>query len=366
MVKNMDSKPTSSFSGTSPLDLVVRQVQRLTPEISLFRLASACSQPLPAWRAGAHIAVRLGNGLTRAYSLCSDPAETGHYDIAVKRESQGRGGSIALHREAVPGARLSATAPRNLFDLHEGAPYHLLLGGGIGITPLIAMASELARRGERFHLAVFCREEQHLPLPGDWRDRNWAEAVSVHCCPEPESASAVLAQLLATLPEGGHVYHCGPSGFMTAVTAHCAHLPDSRVHSEHFGAAAPAMAAKTSTPQTPTHMGGAAAETEANADATGATTHPAAAPATSTVELFLARQQRSVMLASGENMADALRHAGIELDTVCEQGICGSCVTRYLEGEPLHNDTCLSADEQREYLAPCCAGSRSSRLVLDL
>lgn len=347
MVKNMDSKPSSHLPGSTPLDLVVHQVQRLTPDISLFRLTSACHQPLPAWRAGAHIAVRLGNGLTRAYSLCSDPAETSHYEIAVKREPQGRGGSLALHREAVPGARLSATAPRNLFELHQDASYHLLLGGGIGITPLLAMASELARQGGRFHLAVFCRDMQQLPLPTDWRSRSWADAVSVHRCPDAASANAALAHLLSALPDDAHIYHCGPAGFMASVAAHCAHLPASRIHSEHFGAPDPAIA-------TP------AIHTEAAADLV----RPAAAPRT--VELFLARQQRSVMLADGDNMADALRHAGVPLDTVCEQGICGSCVTRYLEGEPQHNDTCLSADEQREYLAPCCAGSHSSRLVLDL
>uniref|UniRef100_UPI0039F02199 PDR/VanB family oxidoreductase n=1 Tax=Bordetella sputigena TaxID=1416810 RepID=UPI0039F02199 len=325
-------------SDSYPLSLVVSAVADLTPEIRAYRLTSEDGRPLPAWDAGAHLAIRLRDDLARAYSLCGDPGNTDCYDIAVKREDQGRGGSMAMHRLGSPGALLRASLPRNQFALAGDARCHLLLGGGIGVTPLLAMARVLHRTGQRFQLALFCRSERHLPLPADWREEPWADSVLLHFDDPAAPQKLDLSGLLADVPEGGHVYYCGPEGFMQAVRACSGHLSDTQLHSEHFGAA-PAVGA-------------------------GATR--AAGEARSTVELVLARQQRSVAVAPGETLAHALHLAGVALDTVCEQGVCGSCVTRYLDGQPEHHDSCLDADERREYVALCCATCASPTLVLDL
>lgn len=319
-----------------PLNLVVREVTDLTPEIRAYRLAAEDGGPLPSWEAGAHLAFKLDDGLARAYSLCGDPDHGGCYDIAVKREDLGRGGSLAMHRRAGPGARLRASLPRNHFALASDAGCHLLLGGGIGVTPLLAMARVLHRAGQRFQLAVFCRSEQHLPLPADWREQPWAGAVRLHFDAPEAPQKLDLSALLDELPPDGHVYYCGPEGFMQAVRARSGHLSDAQRHSESFGGALPAEAGK-------------------------------APPAsTSPVELVLARQQRSISVAPGETLAHALLVAGVALDTVCEQGVCGSCVTRYLDGLPEHHDSCLDTDERREYVALCCATCASPTLVLDL
>ncbi|ARP83660.1 hypothetical protein CAL12_24510 [Bordetella genomosp. 8] len=321
-----------------PLNLVVREVTDLTPEIRAYRLAAQDGGALPPWEAGAHLAFKLDDGLARAYSLCGDPDHGGCYEIAVKREDLGRGGSLAMHRQAGPGAGLRASLPRNHFALASDASCQLLLGGGIGVTPLLAMARVLHRTGQRFQLAVFCRSERHLPLPADWRGQAWADSVLLHFDDPAAPQKLDLPRLLADVPEDGHVYYCGPEGFMQAVRASSGHLSDTQLHSEHFGAVL-----------------------SAGAGASGG-----AGEARSAVELVLARQQRSVAVGPGETLAHALHLAGVALDTVCEQGVCGSCVTRYLDGRPEHHDSCLDADERREYVALCCATCASPTLVLDL
>lgn len=308
----------------------IARVLRHTNEVSGYFLERADGLALPLAEAGAHIDVFLPGDLARSYSLCGDPARSGEgYEIAVKREDQGRGGSRALHQWAREGQLLRIGRPRCLFSLAPEAPHHRLLGGGIGVTPLVAMAHSLHARGASFDLHVFVRSAGHLPLRGALETAPWRERVSVHRDDAPETR-ADPAALVAMAPTGAHIYYCGPEGFMERLREACHDWPAERVHVEHF--AAPPTAAPP--------------------------------PADAGFELILARRQQRLHVPPGKSIARVLHGAGIPVDTVCEQGICASCITPYLDGRPDHQDSCLTEDERATHVAVCCARALDRKSVV--
>lgn len=327
--------PSTPTTARGDLTIRVARVVRHTDEVSSYVLQRVDGQSLPACEAGAHVDVYLPGGLVRSYSLCGDPTRTTEsYEIAVKREDNGRGGSRALHMWVREGEILRIGAPRNQFRLAPDAPHHLLLAGGIGVTPLVSMAHALHARGASFTLAVFARSAQHLPLASALDNAPWRDRVQVHFdnVPSPTNAAAVVAQA----PAGSHVYFCGPEGFMAHVRDACRTWPAERVHFEYFSA--------------PTKTGtDAVVPTEADG-----------------FELVLARRQQRLQVAPGKSIAQVLQGAGIPVDTVCEQGICGSCLTPYLDGTPDHQDMCMTQAERATHVAICCARSHSPTLTLDL
>lgn len=328
------SLPPNSIPSRGELTVRVDRVVRHTDEVSRYVLQRTDGLPLPACEAGAHVDVYLPGGLVRSYSLCGDPARTTEtYEIAVKREAAGRGGSRAMHMWVREGEVLRIGRPRNQFRLAPHASHHLLLGGGIGVTPLVAMAHALHARGASFTLAVFARSAQHLALASELDSAPWRDRVQVHFdnVPAPTDAAALLQQA----PQGAHVYFCGPPGFMTHVRQACSGWAPERVHFEYF--AAP--------PQVPS--------TTPVADTAG-------------FEVLLARRQQRLHVAPGKSMAHVLQAAGVAVDTVCEQGICGSCLTPYIDGTPDHQDACMTEAERATHVAVCCARSLSPTLTLDL
>lgn len=329
------SLPHSSVPCRGDLTIRVDRVVRHTDEINSYVLQRIDGLPLPACDAGAHVDVYLPGGLVRSYSLCGDPARTPEaYEIAVKRETTGKGGSRAMHMWVREGEILRIGQPRNQFRLAPEATHNLLLGGGIGVTPLVAMAHALHARGASFTLAVFARSAQHLALASELDKAPWRDRVQVHFDNVP--APTDPATLLQQAPEGSHVYFCGPPGFMAHVRQACSGWAPERVHFEYF--AAPPQAA------------------------------PATSAATDTAgfELLLARSQQRLHVAPGKSMAHVLQAAGVVVDTVCEQGICGSCLTPYIDGTPDHQDACMTEAERATHVAVCCARSHSPTLTLDL
>lgn len=307
---------------------------RHTDEVNSYVLQRIDGLPLPACEAGAHVDVYLPGGLVRSYSLCGDPTlTTESYEIAVKREDTGRGGSRAMHMWVREGEILRIGTPRNHFRLAHDAPHHLLLAGGIGVTPLVSMAHALHALGAPFTLAVFARSAQHLALSRVLDNAPWRANVQVHFdnVPSPTSPSAVVANA----PAGAHAYFCGPEGFMAHVRNACQAWPAERVHFEYFSA--------------PVKTAEAATASEAGS-----------------FEIVLARRQQRLQVAAGKSIAHVLQGAGIAVDTVCEQGICGSCLTPYIDGTPDHQDTCMTEAERATHLAICCARSHSPTLTLDL
>ena len=325
------------------LTLRVAHIERQTEEVSAFDLVHPDGRALPAYAAGAHVDVHLPGGFLRTYSLASAPPGEGpplHYRIGVKREAQGRGGSAALHDRVRAGDLLAVGSPRNRFALHGGAGHHLLLAGGIGLTPLLAMAQQLAAERADFTLCVFARRRALLPFAAELQALG--PAVRLHLDDPAEPHKLRLPALLARRAPGTHLYLCGPAGFMQAAREAAQQAddpwPEEAVHTEHF--APPSDAAGT--------PGGAGASAD------------------EPFVLRLVRRGLKVPVAADQSAVEALHALGIDVPTSCAQGVCGTCVVPWSAGEPDHRDHCLSPTERRTRVALCCSRAVAAGLAVDL
>ncbi|NWL77736.1 oxidoreductase [Pseudomonas taiwanensis] len=310
------------------------RVTRKHPEaegIVSFELARADGGALPPFSAGSHIDVHLPNGQVRQYSLCNHPDERHRYQIAVLLDPASRGGSQAMHEQVGEGSGIRIGEPRNLFPLAHGARRTRLFAGGIGITPILCMAERLAAIGAEFEMHYCGRSAARTAFVERIEASAFAGRVSFHF---DDTRRLQTAEALADYADGDHLYVCGPGGFMAHVLdeARKAGWPESALHREYF-----------------------AAEPQAKGD-DGA------------FEVQLASDGRCFQVPADRSVADVLQEAGIDLPLSCEQGICGTCLTRVLEGEPEHRDMFLTVEEQgrNDQFTPCCSRSRSPRLVLDL
>jgi len=302
-------------------------------DICSFELVSVEGSALPAFAAGSHIDVGLSNGLTRQYSLCNDPTESHRYVIGVLKDPSSRGGSRAMHEQVREGDVLRISAPKNHFPLRDGARRHLLLAGGIGVTPLLCMAERLAAAGEDFALHYCTRSRTRAAFVDRIGSAAFASSVTFHFDDEP--ARKLDLDALIGVPQAGvHLYVCGPRGFMDWVlgTARARGWPPEQLHFEYFGADVAKLESDGS------------------------------------FEVQFARSGRVVVVTKDQTVLEALTQAGVDVPFSCEQGVCGTCVTRVLAGEPEHRDMFLTPDEQaaNDRFAPCCSRSKSARLVLDL
>ncbi|MCC8396161.1 PDR/VanB family oxidoreductase [Paraburkholderia sp. MMS20-SJTR3] len=316
------------------MNVVVAQRRDEALGIASFELASETGEPLPAFEAGSHVDVHLPNGLVRQYSLCNDPRETHRYLIAVLRDDAGRGGSKAVHEMVRVGDRLQISAPRNLFALAPEAPHHLLLAGGIGVTPILCMAEQLAASGASFDMHYCTRSKERTAFVERIAQAGFANSVQLHHDDHPGGSTFALEQVLNSAPAGTHLYVCGPSGFMDFVlaTARAKGWPQDRLHYEFFAA-------------------------------------PAQQPATGgSFQVRIASSGATIDVPPECTVVQALAANGIEVITSCEQGVCGTCLTRVLEGEPDHLDSYLTDEERaaNDQFLPCCSRAKSQVLVLDL
>ncbi|MFJ8655762.1 PDR/VanB family oxidoreductase [Streptomyces rochei] len=310
----------------------VAEVIAETPRIRALRLVREDGAPFTPYRAGAHVDVTGPTGVLRQYSLCSPPEDASSLLIAVKREAESRGGSAALH-EVDEGDRLEVGEPRNLLTVADDADRHLLVAGGIGITPLLSMAYELRRRGAEFTLYYFARSREEAAFV-DLLERRveFGDRVRLRFGVPRTEQPAMLMREAAGLTAASHVYTCGPQGFMDQVTAVFEPVVGSEnVHVENF----------------------TATEIDTSGDQ----------PFTvelDTGEVFDVPADRSILSVLEEN--------GIDVFKSCEEGICGSCVSGVLEGTPEHRDNCLSAADKASgtQMALCVSRARSSKLVIEL
>ncbi|MFA8324617.1 2Fe-2S iron-sulfur cluster-binding protein [Burkholderia ubonensis] len=316
---------------------ITRKLSAAT-DICLFELVSADGAALPPFTAGSHIDVHVG-GFVRQYSLCNSPSEAGVYRIGVLHAPASRGGSRAMHA-CEPGATLDVSAPRNHFPLAADAAHSVLLAGGIGITPLLSMAAHLIETGQSFELHYCAREParaaflDRLDTPGlKARTQLWFDD-------DPAGRRIDFARLLANPAPRSHLYVCGPGGFIGAALAAAADAgwDPANVHREHFGAAGQ----------------------DADAPAPGGGDHA--------FQVSLAQSGRVVDVPAGTSIVEALRGCGIEVPVSCEQGVCGTCLTRVLSGTPDHRDVYLTDDERaaNDQMLPCCSRAVTPMLVLDL
>ncbi|PPJ22285.1 oxidoreductase [Nocardia nova] len=310
----------------------VTEVSMETAAIRSLRLARDDGEPLGPYQAGAHIDVTGPTGIQRQYSLCSPPDDPSSLLIAVKRESESRGGSEAMHTVSV-GDHLEIGAPRNLLTLADDADRTLLVAGGIGVTPLLSMAYELDRRGADFELHYFARSRDEAAFAELLESGvKFHDRVRWHLGVHRDKQALVLSEAAAELTADSHVYTCGPRGFMDNVTAVFEpRVGAEHVHVEHFAAA--------------------------QIDATENTSFTVELD---TGETFEIPADRSILSVLTEN--------GVEVFKSCEEGICGSCVSGVLDGTPDHRDNCLSASDKAagDQMALCVSRALSSKLVISL
>lgn len=299
--------------------------------IASFELRRASGGDLPPFSAGSHIDVHLRPGLVRQYSLCNDPGERYRYVVAVLREPQGRGGSLALHDEIQVGDVIEISAPRNFFALATDARRHLMVAGGIGVTPMMAMVAELSTRGENFFLHYCTRNVGKTAFLSPVRQLVAAGRAALHHDDGNPAQGFDLQGLLRQHEPGTHLYFCGPLGFMEAARAFSAHWPREAVHFEYF--AAP--------PQPPRKL-------EENR----------------AFRIKLVRSALELEVPADKSIVAVLREHDVFIETSCEEAYCGTCLTRYLAGEVDHRDTVLDEKDRKEFLLVC--RSRASTPVLEL
>lgn len=296
---------------------------------------------VPAFGPGAHIELQLPGGLRRAYSLTNAPGERRTYRIAVHRSPASRGGSACVHGTLRVGDELPVSAPRNHFALSDAPGPVVLIAGGIGITPLWAMAQQLAQQQRPWALHYAVRERARAAFLHELQALD-AARVHTYFDAEPGGRRLDVAALVATQPADAQLYACGPAGLLQAFEAACAGREPHCVHLERFAAAPSASAAP------------------------GAPAAPAAA--LDHFDVVLARSGRTVQVAPGQSILASLLAAGVQAPYSCREGYCGTCETRVLDGVPAHADSVLSAAERAagRSLMICCSRSQTSTLVLEL
>ena len=311
---------------------VVRKTQE-ADDIASFELARADGGPLPSFSAGSHIDVQVPGGLTRQYSLCNDAVARNTYRIAVLRDVKSRGGSVGMHDAVREGDVLAISEPRNHFPLVH-AVHTILFAGGIGITPLLCMAHRLASVGSDFELHYCTRSKSKTAFIQEIAASKFADRVHYHFDDGAQDEKLQLARLLTTVDAQTHLYVCGPAGFIQFVTdwAKGCGWPAAQIHVEYFSAP--------------------------EQDTTG----------DRAFDVKIASTGQVVTVPAGKSVVKALAEHGVEILTSCEQGVCGTCITRVLDGQCDHRDMYFTDDEKAkgDQFTPCCSRAKSPLLVLDL
>lgn len=350
--------PTASATAPAPdgfalRSMVVRQARWEADGVISLQLAAADGSPVPAWTPGAHIDLVLPSGLVRQYSLCGDPADRSSLTVAVLHEPHGRGGSREIHETQLVGRTIGVRGPRNHFRLRAADEY-LLIAGGIGVTPLLAMVRHIDAEGAAWRLVYGGRTRASMAfLPELAR---YGGAVTL--VPQDEAGLPDLHSLLDATSPGTEVYCCGPEGLLRAVEAAGA-ARGIPVHVERFGTPAPK----------PGGPGGDAAPARALTGAAARpVTTPPAAEASSTFRVELRRTGITVDVDPDRTILQAVREHLPEVISSCEEGFCGACETRVIDGIPDHRDQVLDSVEREsnETMMICVGRSCSKLLVLDL
>lgn len=308
------------------IETVVRRIEQAGPGIKHLTLEDPDEWELPPARPGAHIDVHLPGGLWRTYSLCNGPQVNTRYEIAVKREAAGRGGSAILHDNVEVGHTLGVSLPRGGIPVPSGTR-HIFVAGGIGVTPFFSAASALLHRGERDFMlhAVFRGEPPLAELLIPLRDQGVATLY------DSTTSRPDIRTIIGPPAPGTRASCCGPAGMLEAFDNASRDWPEAQLHIERF--VPPPLAID-----------------------------PQAKPYT----LVLSRSGITVSVPAGRSMLDAIAECGVEVPTSCGGGICGACKVGVLEGKPLHHDRFLTPDEREHSVLACVAGCAGGRLVLDL
>ena len=316
---------------TTLYDVVVKKRHVQGQNVAVLEFESANSLRLPKIEAGSHIDVHLPNGMVRQYSICQDPRHEGVFRLGILKDPDSRGGSASAFDDIQDGMHLQVSAPKNLFPLVK-AKHSVLIGGGIGITPLITMAYQLLANGDSFELHYCGASPERAAFVDELSDGDLAEHTHFHFKSAGASHREFFELAIKDLDPATHIYTCGPVGFMDWVInlAQTQNFPTEQVHKEYFNV-----------------------EVETGGDA---------------FEVVAERSGKTIKVAAEETILQALAREGINIEMSCEQGVCGTCMCDVIEGEPDHRDVYFTDEEKasNEQILVCCSRSKSSRLVLDI
>lgn len=306
-------------------DAIVVAMRLETPHIVSFEVGSVDGSPLPPAPPGSHVDLQFDNGLQRPYSVVSDLS--GRYVLAVRRAEKSRGCSVHICDRMRIGDRLRVSVPKNQFELKADAAHTVLIAGGIGITPLLPMARQLAAEDRSWEMHLAVKDKAQVPFYNELESLG----THVHVYETGSGARPDLEALVTHAQGGSHFYCCGPQGMLDQFVSVTSGLESNRIHLERFEAVVSFRDAGT-------------------------------------FEVKLAKTRISFNVAADQTILDVLLNAGVQVDYSCSQGICGSCSVGLLGGEADHRDEVLSEfeRERNDQIMVCCSRAKGDRLVLDL
>ena len=317
-------------AGESPvLRVRITRAEAMTPDVTRYEFQSLDGSELPEWSAGAHLDIVVAPEFLRQYSMSGDPADRGRYQIAVLREDGGRGGSALLHRIFNAGRKVFVSRPINHFPLDESADRSFLMGGGIGITPMIAMAHRLHAIGAAFEMHYSVHGRAAAPFLGELAKVAWADRVHLHV--SDEGSRADPDAVLAGYRPGWHVYACGPDRYMQAVIAAAERqgFPEAARHLEYFAV-----------PDLPEHE---------NHDF-----------------VLRLRDGRELRVPAARSATDVLAENGISVDVKCSDGICGVCKCSLVSGAVEHRDFVRSKAQRAHSIILCRSRAAEDGGVIEI
>ena len=330
MLGDKAAKPAEKVA---TIKLRTTTVEDITPDIKKIVFEQEGGGDLPAFKAGAHVILHLGNELRRCYSMANSPADRSQYVMGVLREPNGSGGSEWVHTNLSVGDVLTADGPINNFALAEKAQEHILIGGGIGITPLLAMGYQLKADGAKVHLH-YCTKSAETTAFKDEIEALFGDDVTFHHDGGDPANGINLAEVLKDRPEGGHLYLCGPGGLINAARENASHWPDDAVHFELFA--------------------NAAQDDRLDTDNVA-------------FDIVLAKSDVKLTVPADKSILQVLQVNGKELNYSCEEGYCGSCGVGLVSGKVDHRDVILSDDEKKSKMQTCVSRAMPGEtLVLDI
>jgi phthalate 4,5-dioxygenase reductase subunit len=320
------------MSSIPQADIQVRvtRAEKIADGIHLYEMRRPDGSELPAFTAGSHINLRVPNGLMRKYSLCSDPAERDHYQIAVKREDNGRGGSIYLIDHTKEGDEWFISAPDNAFALPQRGDHFIFIAGGIGITPFVAMIHALKHDpSKKFRLYYCSRTPEMTAFREELSAPEFKGKVFIHYDGGDPAKALDLWPIVEERKNREHLYCCGPRGLMEAVRDATGHWSSTAIHFEAFSEA------------------------------------DARRPDDTAFKVKLASSGTTIDVPAGTTILEAMRAAGYDVPSSCESGTCGTCRTKLIAGEADHRDLVLTDAERDSQIMICVSRAKTPELVID-
>lgn len=321
-----------SFEKSRQIHALIRRIEIVAEDIACVELAPAAGGRFPPFSAGSHVDVFINEETIRQYSISNDPTDCSYYRLAIQKEPQSRGGSRAIHESFRTGDPVRISEPRNNFSLAEDDTKVVLVAGGIGVTPILSMAYHLTAKGTAFAFHVCARSRERVAFVDEISASPFATRFQLHLDDGASQQRFNPDNAFADLTKTAAVYVCGPRGFMEFVTDAARRLGvrPERIHTESFVSAA------------------VDGEEE--------------------FEVVTARSGKVLLVRHNKSIAETLEEAGVCPVLSCEQGICGTCLTKVISGEVDHRDTFQTNSEKirNNMIAICCSRARSKQLVLDI